>query len=69
MLEPTLGEQAGPSYNYLIELGGRRTLLLTTEAWDNTVGDGTGRTQDVLRAADFEANRAVLDQLVRTFTI
>jgi len=38
---------------------------LTTEGWDNTVGDGI-RTQDVLRAADFEANRAVLDQLVRT---
>jgi hypothetical protein len=69
VLESGLGEPAGPSYHYLIELDAGRTLLFTTEGRDNEVGDATGRTQVVLRAEDFEANKAVLDQMVQTLRI
>ncbi|MEX0985217.1 MAG: hypothetical protein WD096_09225 [Actinomycetota bacterium] len=69
VFEPTLGEDVGPYYEYLVELDDHQTLRLTTEARDTAVRDATGRTQDVRWAADFELYRTVLDQLVRTLRI
>ena len=72
VIEPTLGEPEGAYHHYLIELGPRSTVAIMTRQDDVTVGaggQGPGATQEVLRAEDYERNRAVVDQMVRTLIL
>ena len=66
---PTLGEEKGAYYHYFIELEPNRVVQLITPQKDMTVGVSEDSTQEIMTKEDYPANKAVVDQMARTFTL